>query len=218
MLDRLYFLITMPFYTPKEGFDIVKIIEKSLQKGNFAGNNLYAMKTKRLFLFCAILFGIILFGSCTSKSNEERLPECNVAYNAYDIPFSQLIQNSRPKVVVYNNMLAGKISQVTLYNDVEILKKQIAKYPEFDFIFYFCTSTDNIQQIATITQESGLNIVAIVDAEGKYRQQNGISPKIISSALIFDKELKPHFSAIPGTNLSPFERVLRKFINKYLKE
>jgi hypothetical protein len=115
-------------------------------------------------------------------------------------------------------MLAGKISQETLFNDVEILKKQIAKYPEFDFIFYFCTSTDNIQRIAEITKASGLNIVAIVDTEGKFRQMNGISSKIISSALIFDKELKPHFSAVPGTRLSPFDREIRKFINKSSKE
>ncbi|MBQ5860762.1 MAG: hypothetical protein IIW65_01310 [Alistipes sp.] len=193
--------------------------EKSLYEGNFAGNNPYNMKTKRLFQFLSVLFGVIFSCSCTSSdSNKELLPECNVAYNAYNIPFSQLIQNSRPKVVVLNNMLAEKISQETLFNDVEILKKQIAKYPEFDFIFYFCTSTDNIQRIAEITKASGLNIVAIVDTEGKFRQMNGISSKIISSALIFDKKLKPHFSAVPGTRLSPFESVLRKFINKSSKE
>ena len=177
------------------------------------------MNTKRLFQFLSILFGIIFSCSCTSSdSNKELLPECNVAYNAYNIPFSQLIQNSRPKVVVLNNMLAEKISQETLFNDVEILKKQIAKYPEFDFIFYFATSTDNAPQIATITRESGLKIVAIVDAEGKFREMNGISPNIIVSALIFDKELKPHFSAVPGTRLSPFDREIRKFINKSSKE
>jgi hypothetical protein len=115
-------------------------------------------------------------------------------------------------------MQAGKISQETLFNDVEILKNQIAKYPEFDFIFYFCTSTDNIQQIAEITKESGLKIVAIVDTEGKFRQMNGISSKIISSALIFDKELKPHFSAVPGTRLSPFDKEIKKFIYKSLKK
>ncbi len=177
------------------------------------------MKTKKLLLFWILLFCVITSSGCSSiESRKELLPECNLAYNAYDITFSQLIQNSRPKVVVYNNMLAGKINQVTLFNDVEILKKQIAKYPEFDFIFYFCTSTDNIQQIAAITQESGLNIVAIVDADGKFRQLNDISDRVIVSALIFDKELKPHFSAIPGTRISPFESVLRKFITKSLKE
>jgi hypothetical protein len=179
----------------------------------------FNMKTKRLFQFLPILFGVILSCSCTSSdSNKDLLPECNVAYNAYNIPFSQLIQNSQPKVVVLNNMLAGKISQETLFNDVEILKKQIAKYPEFDFIFYFYTSTDNIQQIAEITKESGLKIVAIVDTEGKFRQMNGISSKIISSALIFDKELKPHFSAVPGTRLSPFDKEIKKFIYKSLKK
>jgi hypothetical protein len=177
------------------------------------------MNTKRLFLSWAILLSAIFSCSCTSsESNKELLPECDVAYNAYNIPFSQLIQNSHPKVVVLNNMLAGKISQETLFNDVEILKKQIAKYPEFDFIFYFCTSADNIQQITEITKASGLNIVAIVDTEGKFRQMNGISSKIISSALIFDKELKPHFSAVPGTRLSPFDREIRKFINKSSKK
>ena len=177
------------------------------------------MKTKRLFQFLSILFGVIFSCGCAStESKKELLPECNVAYNAYNIPFSQLIQNSRPKVVVLNNMLAEKISQETLFNDVEILKKQIAKYPEFDFIFYFCTSADNIQQIAEITKASGLNIVAIVDAEGKFREMNGISPNIIVSALIFDKELKPHFSAVPGTRLSPFEKEIKKFINKFLKK
>ena len=177
------------------------------------------MKTKRLFQFLPILFGVILSCNCTSSdSNKDLLPECNVAYNAYNIPFSQLIQNSRPKVVVLNNMQAGKISQETLFNDVEILKKQIDKYPEFDFIFYFATSTDNAPQIATITRKSGLKIVAIVDTEGKFRQMNGISSKIISSALIFDKELKPHFSAVPGTRLSPFDKEIRKFINKSLKK
>jgi hypothetical protein len=193
--------------------------EKSLQEGNFAGNNPHNMKTKRLFQFLSVLFGVIFSCSCTSSnSNKELLPECNVAYNAYNTPFSQLIQNSRPKVVVLNNMLAEKISQETLFNDVEILKKQIAKYPEFDFIFYFYTSTDNIQRIAEITKANGLNIVAIVDTEGKFRQMNGISSKIISSALIFDKELKPHFSAVPGTRLSPFEKEIKKFINKFLKK
>lgn len=177
------------------------------------------MNTKRLFLSWAILLSAILSCGCAStESKKELLPECNVAYNAYDVPFAQLIQNSRPKVVVYNNMLAGKINQTTLFNDVKILKKQIDKYPEFDFIFYFATSTDNAPQIATITRESGSKIVAIVDAEGKFRQMNGISSKIISSALIFDKELKPHFSAVPGTRLSPFDREIRKFINKSSKE
>ena len=115
-------------------------------------------------------------------------------------------------------MLAGKVNQTTLFNDVEILRKQIDKYPDFDFIFYFATSTDNTQKIASITQESGLKIVAIVDAEGKFRELNGVSPNIIVSALIFDKELKPHFSAVPGTRLSPFEKEIKKFINKLLKK
>ena len=111
------------------------------------------MNTKRLFLSWAILLSAILSCGCAStESKKELLPECNVAYNAYDVPFAQLIQNSRPKVVVYNNMLAGKINQTTLFNDVKILKKQIDKYPEFDFIFYFATSTDNAPQIATITR------------------------------------------------------------------
>lgn len=177
------------------------------------------MNTKRLFLSWAILLSAILSCGCAStESKKELLPECNVAYNAYDVPFAQLIQNSRPKVVVYNNMLAGKINQTTLFNDVKILKKQIDKYPEFDFIFYFATSTDNAPQIATITRKSGLKIVAIVDAEGKFREMNGISPNIIVSALIFDKELKPHFSAVPGTRLSPFEKEIKKFINKFLKK
>ena len=177
------------------------------------------MKTKRLFLSCAILFSVILSCGCSSsESNKERLSECDVAYNAYNIPFAQLLQNSRPKVVVYNNMLAGKVNQTTLFNDVEILRKQINKYPDFDFIFYFATSTDNTQKIASITQESGLKIVAIVDAEGKFRELNGVSPNIIVSALIFDKELKPHFSAVPGTKLSPFEKEIKKFINKFLKK
>ena len=107
-----------------------------------------------------------------------------------------------------------KLSQFNFPLTIE----QIAKYPEFDFIFYFCTSTDNVPQIATITRESGLKIVAIVDAEGKFRELNGVSHNIIVSALIFDKELKPHFSAVPGTKLSPFEQEIKKFINKFLKE
>jgi hypothetical protein len=47
---------------------------------------------------------------------------------------------------------------------------------------------------------------------------NGISSKIISSALIFDKELKPHFSAVPGTRLSPFDKEIKKFTYKSLKK
>ena len=160
----------------------------------------------------------LAMGCTNTESRKELLPECNIAYNAYNIPLSELLQNGRPKVVTNNNMLAGCISKETLFNDVELLKKQIAKYPEFDFIFYFTTATDNVQQIAAIANECDLNIVAIVDAKGEFRQKNELSDKMILSTLIFDKELKPHFSTIPGTRLSPFDSVIKKFINNSLKE
>lgn len=170
-------------------------------------------------IFLTLILGITLMMGCTNiELRKELLPECRIAYNAYNIPFSQLLQNGRPKVVINNNMLAKYISKETLFNDVDLLKKQIAEYSEFDFIFYFATSTDNVQQIATLIKECNLNIVAIVDAKGEFRQQNKLSHKMILSALIFDKELKPQFSAIPGTKLSPFDSVMRKFINKSMKE
>ena len=163
--------------------------------------------------FIILIYTLLLIGCSRMQPNLARLPECEVIYNAYEISYTDLLRNGRPKVVVHNNMLmlSKDISAVTLFNDVALLKKQIEEFSEFDFIYYFPVAINYTEQIRSIIQGNNLKIVAIIDSNNSFGERNKFSVKVILSALIFDKNLKPHFSALPGVSFSPFNDEIIKF-------
>lgn len=165
----------------------------------------------RFIILIYILCSHLLIGCSRRQPNLTCLPECEVVYNAYEISYTDLLRNGRPKVVVHNNMLSKDISAVTLFNDVALLKKQIEEFPEFDFIYYFPVAINYNEQIRSIAQENNLKIVAIIDSNNSFGEINKLSKKVIASAMIFDENLKPHFSAIPGVSFSPFNNEIIKY-------
>lgn len=108
-------------------------------------------------------------------------------------------------------MLAKNISKEALFNDVELLEE----FPEFDFIFYLATSSDNVQRVETVARENRIKAVVMIDPAGTFRTLNKLDSRAIVSALIFDSELKPHLSALPGVGFSPFGREAKRFLRKY---
>ena len=174
------------------------------------------MKINIVILFSTIITSAFLATSCNStKSHTEILPECEIAYNGIGEPFSQIIENTRPKVVVCNNMLAKNISKETLFNDVELLRKQIEEFSEFDFIFYISTSCDNTPRVATIAKENNIKAVIIIDSTDTFRTLNKLDARVIASAMILDSKLRPHPSALPGVRFSPFSSEANKFLKQH---
>lgn len=174
------------------------------------------MKTNIAIAVSAIIVGVCLAAGCNSRdSRTTLLPECEIAYNGIDVPFSQIVESTRPKVVVCNNMLAKNISKEALFNDVELLRRQIEEFPEFDFIFYLATSSDNVQRVETVARENRIKAVVMIDPAGTFRTLNKLDSRAIVSAMIFDSELKPHLSALPGVGFSPFGREAKRFLRKY---
>lgn len=170
------------------------------------------MKTNIAIAVSAIIVGVCLAAGCNSReSRTTLLPECEIAYNGTGVPFSQIVESTRPKVVVCNNMLAKNISKEALFNDVELLEE----FPEFDFIFYLATSSDNVQRVETVARENRIKAVVMIDPAGTFRTLNKLDSRAIVSALIFDSELKPHLSALPGVGFSPFGREAKRFLRKY---
>lgn len=170
------------------------------------------MSTKVIInIFFTILLAIT---SIACESVEERkalLPECKVVYHCDNQSFDDIINNGRPKVVVYNLFGDNRIADKHLFNDIKLLKKQIAQNPEFDFIFYYHTNVDYSESLARIATENNLRMTLILDTQGKYATANEISKGIICVANIFDKKLRKHFSAVPGVGFSPFDKTMQKF-------
>ena len=149
---------------------------------------------------------------CNSlNSRHITLPECNIVYNAYEESFEQIISNERPNVVVMHKISNSKINNATLY-DVTLLKKQIARYSNFDFIFYFVTEPENASAICEIAKENNLNIIAIVDSSGTFCEMNKIDKGIILIANIVDSKFRAYHSALPGISFSPFDETIQEFI------
>ena len=92
----------------------------------------------KIFIISLLTSFTVIFVSCDCNRNKHFiLPECDIAYNAFDSTYEQILANNRPKVVVLNKMISSKINKEVLFNDVSLLKRQLATLSDFDFIFYF---------------------------------------------------------------------------------
>lgn len=171
------------------------------------------MQIKTLIL--SILTATVAFAGC-SNLNTQRivLPECEIAYNAYNEPFEQIISNGRPKVVI-SKIISHKIGKNVLFTNVELLKQQIERYSDFDFIFYFATTSENLPAVRSVAESTGLKIIAIVDAQDSFRKSNKKDERIIFSAIVVDNELRRYPSAIPGFELSPFDETMQDYIRQH---
>ena len=169
------------------------------------------MSTKVINIFFATLLAITSVACTSVEERKALLPECKVVYSHDSQSFADIINNGREKVVVYNSFADKRIADKHLFNDIKLLKRQIAEYPEFDFIFYYHTNVDYSESLARIATENNLRMTLILDTQGEYATANGISKGVICVANIFDEELKKHFSAVPGTGFSPFDKTMREY-------
>ena len=169
------------------------------------------MSTKITNILVALLFATTLVACSSVEERKALLPECKVVYSHDSQSFADIVNNGREKVVVYNSFADKRIADKHLFNDIKLLKRQIAEYPEFDFIFYYHTNVDYSESLARIATENNLRMTLILDAQGEYATANGISKGVICVANIFDEELKKHFSAVPGTGFSPFDKTMREY-------
>ena len=166
-------------------------------------------------LILSILTATMVFAGCSNKNTQRtELPECEIAYNAYDKPFEQIISNGRPKVVI-SKIISHKIGKNVLFTNVELLKQQIERYSDFDFIFYFATTSENLPAVRSAAESTGLKIIAIVDAQDSFRKSNKMDERTIFSAIVVDNELRRYPSAIPGFELSPFDETMQDYIRHH---
>ena len=173
------------------------------------------MQIKTLILSILTLTATIAF-TCCSNLNTQRiaLPECEIAYNAYNEPFEQVLSNGRPKVVI-SKIISPKIGKNVLFTNVELLKQQIERYSDFDFIFYFVTTSENLPAVRKVAESTGLKIIAIVDAQDSFRKSNKMDERTIFSAIVVDNELRKYPSALPGFELSPFDETMQDYIRQH---
>lgn len=171
------------------------------------------MQIKTLIL--SILTATVAFAGCSNLNTQRiALPECEIAYNAYNEPFEQIISNGRPKVVI-SKIISPKIGKNVLFTNVELLKQQIERYSDFDFIFYFATTSENLPAVRSVAESTGLKIIAIVDAQDSFRKSNKMDERTIFSAIVVDNELRRYPSAIPGFELSPFDETMQDYIRHH---
>ena len=169
----------------------------------------------KIFIISLLTSFTVIFVSCDCNRNKHFiLPECDIAYNAFDRTYEQILANNRPKVVVLNKMISSKINKEVLFNDVSLLKRQLATLSDFDFIFYFITKPENTSAICDIAEANNLNIVAIVDSCDSLCKLNQVDERLLSTAFIIDNDFVSHPSGIPGVAFSPFNELIKEFLTK----
>ena len=137
-----------------------------------------------------------------------------ISYIVVPDSIEQIISNGRPKVVI-SKIISHKIDKNVLFTNVELLKQQIERYSDFDFIFYFATTSENLPAVRSVAESTGLKIIAIVDAQDSFRKSNKKDERIIFSAIVVDNELRRYPSAIPGFELSPFDETMQDYIRHH---
>lgn len=136
-----------------------------------------------------------------------KLPACDEVIALMPEREADLLTNGRPKVISYFINAVSLQQMIANEMDIDLLKRQINKNPEFDFLIYVGGNSDDTKALEDFVYNNKLNVLLFLDTEENFKRLN-LMPGITRIGIITDPELRKYDIAVCGTPLSPFDQVI----------